>query len=306
MRPACQRLVAYHAAVGALLASSSLRVDVAGTPAIDGLTLATTGQWVLVLGASRELFEAAAGLREVEHGDLLVAGSSPVSASRTGAAAAAPLDPPMPARWTVFEYIRWSARLAGLSGTTCEASVRETLEQLQLVPHRSARLGTASATVRRAAVIGAAIATRARVILLEDPVAGLGGDAEPVFARVVAGALRDRPTLLFAGRVALDSPIGIAADEAIVVDASSVVAQGPLAEIAARENSFALRVAGDVDGLTKALAERGCHIQGTERTADADRLTVSLGSLGTSDLLRVAEANHAVVLELRPLARVFA
>src|SRR5580704_12086212 len=58
--------LAYHRRVPApspLLAASSLRVDVGGSPAVDGLTLATTGDRVLVLGAARALFEAAAGLR---------------------------------------------------------------------------------------------------------------------------------------------------------------------------------------------------------------------------------------------------
>jgi ABC-type multidrug transport system ATPase subunit len=306
MRPACQTLIAYHAAVSPLLASSSLRVDVAGTPAIDGLTLESTGQWVLVLGASRGLFEAAAGLRDIEHGDLLVAGAPPVSASRSGAAAAAPIDPPLPPRWTVFQYIRWSARLSGLSGATCEASVREALERLQLFPHRSTRLGTASVTVRRGTVIGAALATGARLVLLEDPLVGLNREAEGSFARVVVRALRDRPAVLFAGRVALDSSVAIAADEAIVIEGSSVVAQGPPAEISVHDNSFAVRVVGDVEALTKALADSGCSLQKAESPVDADRFTVSLGSLGTSDLLRLAEANQAVVLELRPVARVFA
>jgi ABC-type multidrug transport system ATPase subunit len=306
MRPACQTLIAYHVAVGPLLACSSLRVDVAGTPALDGLTLESTGQWVVVLGASRGLFEAAAGLRDIEHGDLLVAGASPASASRTGAAAAAPVDPPLPPRWTVFQYIRWSARLSGLSGATCEVSVREALERLQLFPHRSARLGTASVTVRRATVIGAALATGAPIVLLEDPIVVLSRETEVPLARVVARALLDRAVVLFAGRIALDSPLAIAADEAIVVEGSSVVAQGPPAEIAVRENTFAVRVVGDVEALAKALAHSGCYLQNSASAVDADRFTVSLGSLGTSDLLRVAEANEAVVLELRPLTRVFA
>jgi ABC-type multidrug transport system ATPase subunit len=306
MRPACQTLIAYHAAVSPLLASSSLRVDVAGTPAIDGLTLESTGQWLLVLGASRGLFEAASGLRDIEHGDLLVGGASPVFASRAGAAAAAPLDPPLPPRWTVFQYIRWSARLSGLSGASCEASVRDALDRLQLLPHRSARLGTASVTVRRGTVIGAAMATGARILLLEDPIAGLGNEAEGPFSRVVARALLDRSAVFFAGRVALDSPVAIAADEAIVIDGSSVVAQGPPAEMAVRTNTFGVRVVGDVEALRKALADSGCDLRGSERGVDADRFTVSLGNLGTGDLLRVAEASHAVVLELRPLTRVFA
>ncbi len=118
--------------------------------------------------------------------------------------------------------------------------------------------------------------------------------------------MHDQPTLVFMGRVALDSPLALAADEAIVIDGSNVVAQGAPAEVAVRANSFSVRVTGDVDALTKALAASGCRLQSSESSAETARFTVDLGNLGTSDLLRVAEASSAVVLELRPLTRVFA
>lgn len=300
-------LLAYHVSVvSPLLASSSLRVDVAGTPAIDGLTLESTGQSVVVLGAPRALFEAAAGLRAIEHGGLRVAGMSPAAASRSGMAAAAPLDPPMPPRWTVFQYISWSARLSGLARAECEGAVHEALERLQLFPRRTLRLGAASVAVRRSAVIGAALATRARVLLVEDPTVGLPQEAESSFGATLARVMRDQPTLLFAGRVALDSPVALAADEAIVVDRSKVLAQGALTEVAVHSNSFSVWAAGDVEALTRALTASGCRLQSSEASADAARFTVDLGSLGTCDLLRVAEASRAIVLELRPLTRVFA
>jgi ABC-type multidrug transport system ATPase subunit len=306
MRPACQRILPYYGAVSPLLATSSLRVDVAGAPAIDGLTLESTGQRVLVLGTPRALFEAAAGLRAFEHGELLVDGTAPGSASRSRLAAAAPLDPPMPRRWTVFQYARWSARLSGLSGAECEGAVHEALERLHLLRHASTRLAKADVILRRGTVIGAALATRARIVLLEDPTLGLPGDGGQAFARTIADAMRAQRTLLFAGRAPLDSPIALAADEAIVLDRSRVVAQGPPAEIAARENSFTVWVAGDVEAFTSALTASGGQLQSSERSADAARFTVNLGPLGTRDIFRVAEASRAVVLELRPLTRVFA
>src|ERR1700722_1964053 len=98
-----------------LLSASSVRVDVDGVPALDGLSLATTGDKVLVLGAARALFEAAAGLRSVLRGDLGVDGRPPKEAAREAAVACAPLDPPLPGRWTLMQYVHWSARLVGYS-----------------------------------------------------------------------------------------------------------------------------------------------------------------------------------------------
>jgi ABC-type multidrug transport system ATPase subunit len=293
-------------AVTPLLATSSLRVDAAGGPAIDGLTLKSTGRSVIVLGAPRALFEATAGLRTVEHGELLVDGAPPRSALGACVAAAAPLDPPMPPQWTVFQYIWWSTRLSGLSSSRSAAAVQRALERLQLVPQASAHLRTAPATVRRGTVIGAAIATGARVVLLEDPLLGLPGDVARSFARVIAGAVEGGLHVVFAGRIALDSPLALAADEAIVLDGSRVVAQGAPAEIAARENSFTVRATGDVGAFMSALTANGGLVHPSGRSEDSAQFTVDLADLGTRDLLRVAGACKAVVLELRPLTRVFA
>ena len=103
MRATCQAftLFAYHPHVQPVLTSSSLRVDVGGTSAVDGLSLASTGERILVLGAARALFEAAAAVRATARGELRVADLEPIDAVRTGVAASAPLDPPLPSTWTV-------------------------------------------------------------------------------------------------------------------------------------------------------------------------------------------------------------
>jgi ABC-type multidrug transport system ATPase subunit len=289
-----------------LAATSPIRIDVAGVPVIDGLTLSSSERFVLVLGGPRALFEAAASMRPVERGSLLVDGSPPELALSDRLAAAAPLDPRMPPRWTVRQYMSWSARLSGLPRLERDEALREVIDRLQLASYTSSRLATASTAVRRATVIGAALATRAPTLLVEDPTTDLPGDVGKSFARVVASALAGRKVVLFAGRIALDSPLTVAAGEAVVLDGSVVAAQGPPAEIAARANSFAVRAVGNVDALTSALAEQGGVLHPSGGDADRSRFTVDLGSLGTSELFGLAERCDAVVLELRPLTRVFA
>ena len=51
-----------------LLLVEDLRVDVDGVPACDGLTLRTSGDRVLVLGAPRAFYEAVCGVRPVVRG----------------------------------------------------------------------------------------------------------------------------------------------------------------------------------------------------------------------------------------------
>jgi len=293
-----------------LVAASELRVDVNGAAVLDGITLTSTGEWVLALGAPRALFEAAAGLRAIVRGSLRVAGVASADAARTGVATGAPLDPPLPPRWTVREYVQWSARLSGHSRAAAEAHAAEALGRLELGQYASVRLGTAAVPIRRGAVLAAALSSGARVLLIEDPTVGLGDDVAHAFARRIALALADRRVIFFAARIPLESPLALAADEAFVLRGSHLAAQGAPAEIAAAERSFSLAVAGDFRAFASALLAEGASlltpIPDGPASEGAARIAVHLGPLGTSDVLRLAAAHQATVVDLRPIAGAFA
>ncbi len=289
-----------------LLAATSLRVDTWGVPAVDGLSFATTGERLLVLGAARALFEAAAGLRGIAHGELRVEGSGPAAAAREGKAACAPLDPPLPPKWTVAQYATWSARLAGHARSAAASLANDALERMQLAPMARTKLAAAAPAVRRGAVLAAALATGASTILIDDPTPGLADEAVRPLARVLARALADRRSAIFAARIALDSPLALAADEALVIEGSRVVAQGAPAEIAAAEKTLVVRVYGDAVAFARAVEEAGGRADVTAGAPSPAHVQVHLGSLDARDLLRIATDSSAVVVELRPLSRSFA
>jgi ABC-type multidrug transport system ATPase subunit len=293
-------------AVGSRIACSHLRVDVAGAPAIDGLSFASTGDHVLVLGAARALFEAAAGLRPVARGELLVEGLRAPEAIRAGLAASAQLDPPLPGSWTVFEYAIWSARLVGHDRTTARSLAADALSRVQIASMAKSRLAAAAPSLRRATVLAAALATGATTLLVEDPTLALSDDSARPLARAFTRAVDDRRTVVFGARVPLESPIALAADEAIVVDGSDIAAQGAPAEIAAGVRTVALRVHGDLDAFRRAVEARGGHPVVAPGAASPAHVRVDLGPLAARDLVRIAAESNAVVLELRPLARPFA
>jgi ABC-type multidrug transport system ATPase subunit len=239
-----------------------------------------------------------------------VAGVAAADAARFGVATGAPLDPPLPPRWTVREYVTWSARLCGQSRAVANAYSADALERLELAQYASVRLGAASVAIRRGTVLAAALVSGVRVLLLEDPTVGLGDDVAHAFARRIARALADRRVIFFASRIPLESPLALAGDEAFVLRGSHVAAQGAPAEIAAAERSFSLAVAGDVRALASALVAEGASLlapipegPGTEGPA---RLAVHLGPLRTFDVLRLAASHAATVVELRPIAGAFA
>ena len=290
-----------------LLAATTLRIDVSGVPALDGLSCATTGDRVLVLGAARALFEGAAGLRKVARGELRVEGADPVAAVGEGAVACAPLDPPLPPDWTVTQYARWSARLAGRTRSEAVSLAADALERMQLAASVGrTKLAVAGLPVRRGAVLAAALATGAKTLLVEDPTPGLADEAARALARVLARAVADRRSALFAARIALDSPLALAADEALVVDGSRVAAQGAPAEIASAERTLLLRVHGDAIGFARAVEGAGGRADVTTGAPSPAHVQVHLGPLAARDLLRIAAETSAIVVELRPLARSFA
>lgn len=302
--------------MASLLSAADLRIDVGGTPAVDGLSFATNGDRVLVLGAARALFEAAAGLRSTRRGELRVDGMAPLAALRARNVAGAPLDPPLPPRWTVAQYVTWSARLAGHDRRDADRLAAGALEALQLGSSAVTRLRLAPLAMRRATVIAAAMATGAPSLLLGDPLAALPEDAARSFARVLARALDAQPrrrTVLFAARIPLESPLALAADEAVVVDGSHVSAQGAPAEIAALEKTLAARVEGDVEAFARAIEAEGGRAtpaippdEQLDRSMGPTFVRVELGPLGTREVLRIADQTQAVVRELRPIAGVFA
>ncbi len=272
---------------------------------MDGVTFATTGDRVLVLGAARALFEAAAGLREVQRGRLEVLGLSPRDALREAEVASAPLDPPLPARWTVREYLGWCARLAGRGRADAAVLADAALERLQLGSNAGSRLGATGVSLRRALVVAGALATGARALLLDDPLAGLPDDAARALARVLSRALEGCRSAVFTGRMALESPLALVADEAIVIAGATVVAQGAPAELAAAERTLALRVDGDVAQFAAAVDGLGGRAVVTAGATSPVHVRVELGPLSARDLLRLAADARAVVLELRPIGLAF-
>lgn len=285
-----------------LLSAEDVRVDIDGVPACDGLTFRTTGDRVLVLGAPRPFALAASGVLPVVRGRLTIRGVDAAAAARDRGAAGCALDPPLPPKWTVAEYVRWSARLAGLPKGEAFANARDAITRLKLEAMERAALGGLPPHGKRAVVLAAAIATGAPVLVIEDPLSGLSEDAARSYAHIVIDALSDRSWIVLAARVPLTSPLALHADEAIVASATRVEAQGPPAELAAAERRFVARVHGAIDGLAARLAEHGVsvEVQGGQVIFDLK------GGLSTAELMAMCAASDVAIVELVPVARALA
>lgn len=283
------------------ISAEALRIDVDGSPSVEGATFTTTGRSVAILGAPRSLFEACSALRPPTSGTLTICGVSPREAAMRALAAGAPLDPALPPKWTLREYIRWNARLVGHDAARAARNAEGAIELLRITREAGSPLGAAPLHIKRAAVVGGAIATGAELLFLEDPTPGLADDVARSLSRFVAQALDERAWVLFAGRLPLTSPFAHRTEEAFLYQNGTVIGGAP-AELASAEKSFRLRVEGDSDRFVGALRERGATIDGT-----APELLVRLeGDVGTRDLFDLAARSDAVLLELVPVAPTFA
>jgi ABC-type multidrug transport system ATPase subunit len=285
-----------------VLEALRLRVDVDGVPQVDGLSFTTTGDRVVILAGPPALFQAAAAMTRPRHGELRCAGVTPAEAIEQRLMAGAPLDPPMPPSWTPSDYVTWSARLSGQPTGAAERLAREALAKLKLESLRSVRLRHVPLPARRAVSVAAALATGATTLLLEDPVCGLTEDAARSLARLVVRGTEGVRTVLFAARASLTSPLAMDADEALVLDGSRLLSQGAPGEVALQDRSYALRLHRGGPAFGELAERRGVHV-----TGHGASWVVDLGAtLQLSDVLDVAAAANAIVIDLRPLGRAFA
>ena len=287
--------------------AEGLRVDAAGSPVVDGVTFATTGRSVTILGAPRALFEACAAMRAATSGSLRIVGLSPEQASRQARVAVAPLDPPLPPSWTTRRYATWSARLVGHDKSSAERNASEAIAMLRMGAIADTKLGGAPIHLCRGAVLAAALATGAELLLFEDPTPGLADDVARTLARVLAQALDEtasspgRAWVLFAARLPLTSPFAHRAEEAFLFSRGQLVNSGAPGELAASERTFHVRVSGAQDAFADVLRKRGADVVAAEA-----HLTVRLDdALAPRELFQLAEDAHVVLLELVPVADTF-
>jgi hypothetical protein len=143
-------------------------------------------------------------------------------------------------------------------------------------------------------------------LLVEWSSTGVADPQARALARVFAKAMADRHSVVFTGRISLDSPLALAADETLIVDGSSVLAQDTPAEVAARTQSHWLSVAGQVDKFVESVRAAGGRADLGHGTARTQRVRVDLGPLAIGDLFRIAAESNAVVIELRSICTMFA
>lgn len=217
-----------------------------------------------------------------------------------------PENNPLPDDMRVIEYLRFRARLKGVSGRKLRATVQEVMETCDLA--RTARrkiIGTLSKGFRQRVGIADALLGNPEVIIMDEPTIGL--DPHQIQGiRKLINNLRGRLTVVLSSHILPE--IERSCDRVIIINRGRIVASGTsdsLRQEFLPGNRFELQVAGSERSVTEALKAKGFEVeilQSETREDNILNLTVRVEGSGELGPQLIAALNDAANCTLRSLA----
>jgi ABC-2 type transport system ATP-binding protein len=304
-----------------VILAEDARIAVDGVAAIERLSLATTGDRVLLAGDAGALLSAITGVPRaavapagegdgddermpgeafVVAGTLRLAGRDVEKGEHVAIMGAAPLDPPLPPKWTAEEYVAWSARLAGVGAGAARRLAAAALDRTGIGPLRRRALGSLALPERRVLALAQAVATGPEVLVAEAPLSSLEGAAAAFVLQAIGAVTEGRKALLSATRLDAGSAEGTlarGASHVVVIAGGEVAASGPPGELFAAARVVSLAVRTNAGPLRDELAARGIDLRG-----GPVRFSAALPpGASTREILAAAQAARAAVVEMVPL-----
>jgi ABC-2 type transport system ATP-binding protein len=142
-----------------------------------------------------------------------------------------PDHPPLYDEMTVQEYLQFAARLRGLSGPSVDSRVDEVLQATQLGRVRDDVISTLSHGYRQRVGIAQAVVHKPRLLVLDEPIAGLD-PVQIVEMRELVRSLRHDHTTIISSHIL--SEISETCDRLLVIREGEIVAAGTEAELSSR------------------------------------------------------------------------
>jgi ABC-type Na+ transport system ATPase subunit NatA len=280
------------------------------------LSLRSQARRIGLIGAWEPLFLALGGEASVSRGNARIFGCEIESALARGVVGFAPCDPPLPASFSVREYLEHAARLSHGSRARARDDARRTLEELGLGELTQLQLGCLLPHQARALGIAFAALTTPAVLCLETPLRGLDAASADYVARLCAH-VAERSSVILSSALP-QSPSAERAlletcDELFRLEHGALVAQGSPQAVFAPGARYLLTLAGSQHAeLAAALTSAGCQLTPEPAptafsgllAADhiVTRYLVELPEAANPDLLLdSALAVRVTVLELEPL-----
>jgi daunorubicin resistance ABC transporter ATP-binding subunit len=231
--------------------------------ALDGLELvAESGQITALLGpngAGKTTFvSAVATLLRPDAGELRVAGIDAVAEPRRVrqviglAGQSASVEPAM----TGIENLEWVARLFGRDRRGARVAAAEVLERLGLSDAGDRLVRTYSGGMRRRLDLGASLVGRPRLLLLDEPTAGLDPRSRIELWEAIRNLVADGTDVLLTTQYLEEADQ--LARRVVIVDRGRVIAAGTPDELKGRAGRDVIevrpRAAGDLPAVEAVLA----------------------------------------------------
>jgi len=217
-----------------------------------------------------------------------------------------PENNPLPDDMRVIEYLRFRARLKGVSGRKLRATVQEVMETCDLA--RTARrkiIGTLSKGFRQRVGIADALLGNPEVIIMDEPTIGLDPHQIQGIRKLIDN-LRGRLTVVLSSHILPE--IERSCDRVIIINRGRIVASGTsdsLRQEFLPGNRFELQVAGSERSVTEALKAKGFEVeilQSETREDNVLNLTLRVEGNGELGPQLIAALNDAADCTLRSLA----
>ncbi len=302
-----------------VLSADEVHISVDGATVLAGVQLRTQSNRVLLSGMSTPLMNVLTGLTDsalrfgpepstespstetrIVSGKLQLLGRDVASRQHHAIAGFAPLDPPLPQRWSVKEYLKWAARLSGHGSRHARLHADATLQKLQLEKLGKRQLKTLSKLQRRAVVIAQAMVTDPAVLIVQNPLTGLSEQAARTLLDTLNRALANRSAILSVARL---SPTGPASELPLWASEVCLFGRGILLAHAAPQQLFAgarlfeVTVQDNWHALSEQLLTRGATFSGGPH-----HYAITLpATMGLRDILAAAVAAQAPVIDCVPL-----
>jgi ABC-2 type transport system ATP-binding protein len=142
-----------------------------------------------------------------------------------------PDTPPLYDEMSVHDYLRFAAKLRGLSGEDVEKRVAEVEELTQLDGVSGDRIASLSHGYKQRVGIAQAIVHRPRLLVLDEPISGLD-PVQIVEMRELLKSLRGEHTILLSSHIL--SEISETCDRILVIRDGEIGASGTEAELSAK------------------------------------------------------------------------
>ena len=217
-----------------------------------------------------------------------------------------PENNPLPDDMRVIEYLRFRARLKGVSGRKLRDTVQEVMETCDLA--RTARrkiIGTLSKGFRQRVGIADALLGNPEVIIMDEPTIGL--DPHQIQGiRKLINNLRGRLTVVLSSHILPE--IERSCDRVIIINRGRIVASGTsdsLRQEFLPGNRFEMQVAGSERSVNEALKAKGFEVeilQSETREDNILNLTVRVEGSGELGPQLIAALNDSANCTLRSLA----